>query len=35
MFVQVTYCIDLEQLTIRNPDDYKQPLWPLPFMVSL
>jgi hypothetical protein len=31
----ITYIVDLEQLVIKNPDDFQYPLWPLPFLVDM
>jgi len=31
----ITYIVDLEQLVIKDPANFKYPLWPLPFFVDM
>ena len=31
----ITYIVDLEQLVIADPDNFRYPLWPLPFLVDM
>ena len=31
----ITYIIDLEQLVVKDPANFKYPFWPLPFFVDL
>jgi len=31
----ITYVIDLEQLVIKDPSNFKYPLWPLPFFIDM
>ena len=31
----ITYIVDLEQLVIRDPSNFKYPIWPLPFFVDM
>jgi hypothetical protein len=31
----ITYIVDLEQLVIKDPTNFKYPLWPLPFFVDM
>jgi hypothetical protein len=34
-FFFITYVVDLEQLVIPDPGDYRQPVWPPPVMVKV
>jgi hypothetical protein len=31
----ITYIIDLEQLVIKDPANFKYPVWPLPFFIDM
>jgi hypothetical protein len=31
----ITYIVDLEQLVIKDPANFKYPIWPLPFFVDM
>ncbi len=31
----ITYIVDLEQLVIKDPANFKYPVWPLPFFVDM
>jgi hypothetical protein len=34
-FFFITYIVDVEQIIIRNPGNFRQPIWPPPSMVQL
>jgi hypothetical protein len=31
----ITYIVDFEQLVVRDPSDFKYPVWPLPFFIDM
>jgi hypothetical protein len=31
----ITYIVDLEQLVIKDPSNFRYPVWPLPFLVDM
>ena len=31
----ITYIVDIEQIIIKDPANFKYPMWPLPFMVDM
>ena len=31
----ITYIVDLEQLVIKDPNNFQYPFWPLPFLVDM
>jgi hypothetical protein len=31
----ITYIVDLEQIIIKDPSNFRYPLWPLPFLVDM
>ena len=31
----ITYIVDIEQIIIKNPDNFTYPIWPLPFLVDM
>jgi hypothetical protein len=31
----ITYVVDIEQIIIKDPSNFKYPMWPLPFLVDM